>query len=113
MRRTYVKVFFGTNEAVEAGIRKFDEVLRRMYNVYGGRREYSGKDADGNYEVIMSYTADWMDSDQMRFLLPEFTIGAINRRFNHEANRLPMPIRDDFWCDVIKEDDGTYANRRR
>lgn len=113
MKRTYVKVFFGTNEAVEAGIRKFDEVLKRMYNVYGGRREYSGKDADGNYEVIMSYTADWMDSDLMRFLFPEYTIGAINRRFNREADRLPMPIRDDFWCDMIKEDDGTYTNRRR
>lgn len=113
MRRTYIKTFIGTHDAVEAGIRKFDEVLKRMYNVYGGRRECSRKDADGNYEVIMSYTANWMDSDRMRFLCPEYTIEAINRRFNREADRLPIPIRDDFWCDMIKEDDGTYANRRR
>ena len=113
MKRTYVKVFFGTNEAVETAIRMFDRVFRMRYNVYGGRREYSGKDADGNYEVIMSYTADWMDSDQMRHLFPEYTIHGINRTFNHRMNR--MPDTDDwfFWCDVIKEDDGTYANRRR
>ena len=113
MKRTYVKAFFGTHEAVETAIRMFDRVFRMRYNVYGGRREYSGKDADGNYEVIMSYTADWMDSDRMRYLFPEYTIHGINRTFNHRMNR--MPDTDDwfFWCDVIKEDDGTYANRRR
>lgn len=111
MKRTYVKAFFGTNEAVETAIRMFDRVFRMRYNVYGGRREYSGKDADGNYEVIMSYTADWMDSDRMRYLFPEYTIHGINRTFNHWMER--MPDRDDwfFWCDVIKEDDGTFARR--
>lgn len=109
MMRTYIKTFFGTNDAVEAGIRKFDQIFRRKYNVFGGRREYSGKDADGNYEVIMSYTADWSD---MNGLFPEFLIESINRSFNYEACRLPREYNDNFWCDVIKEDDGTYMSRR-
>lgn len=108
MKRTYIKAFFGTNEAVEAGIRKFDQIFRQMYNVYGGRREYSGKDADGNYEVIMSYTADWDDLDG---LFPEYRIESIARRFYLEACRLPKEYNDNFWCDVIKEDDGTYARK--
>ena len=35
MKRTYVKAFFGTNEAVETAIRMFDRFFRRRYNVYG------------------------------------------------------------------------------
>ena len=96
MIRKYYKAYYGSHEAVEAGIRKFDQIFRRMYNVYGGKREYSGKDADGNYEVVMSYTANWVEVS----FLPEFTIEAINHRFNHEADRL---ANQDFWCDVIKE----------
>ena len=100
MKRTYVKQFFGTPEAVEAGIRKFDQVLRRMYNVYGGRREASYMTSDGEYTVVMSYTADWTDYGG---LFPSFRIEAINRQFNREADRLPKPFDTDFYCDVIKE----------
>ena len=103
MVRTYVKQFFGTNEAVETAIRTFDKVLRMRYNVYGGRREYSGKNADGNYEVVMSYTADWMDSDRMAYLFPEYTIDGIVRTFHRRMWR--MPDGDDWWEDVIKEAD--------
>lgn len=101
MVRTYVKQFFGTNEAVETAIRTFDKVFRMRYNVYGGRREYSGKNADGNYEVTMSYTADWMDSDRMVYLFPEYTIDGIVRTFHRRMWR--TPYGDDWWADVIKE----------
>lgn len=102
--KTYIKAFYGTNDAVEAAIRKFDKIFRRMYNVYGGRRKYSGKDSDGHYEVIMSYTANWIDT------FPGFSISSINRKFEQEAYRLPS--NNNFWCDTIKEDDGTYKDRR-
>ena len=96
MKCTYLKVFHGTHEAVEAAVRKFDKVFRQVYNVYGGRREYSGKDADNNYEVIMSYTVIRSDLTGAR-------IRAIDRRFDREVYRLPLEYSENFWCDTIKE----------
>lgn len=104
MKRTYVKQFFGTNEAVETAIHLFDRVFRAKYNVYGGRREGSYKTADGEYTVIMSYTADWMDSS-MQMLFPEYTAKGIERTFYHLTLRHNLPDTADwyFYCDVIKE----------
>lgn len=93
MKHTYIKVFYGTHEAVEAAVRKFDKVFRQVYNVYGGRREYSGKADEGEYMVAMSYTTYGRNA--------ELTIQAINRRFYDEVDR--MSIRNDFYCDTIKK----------
>lgn len=108
MKKTYYKTYFGTNEAVEAGIRKFDQVLRRMYNVYGGHREYSYKNADGEYQVTMSYTANWNGLSNM---FPEFRIQSINKRFAIEAARLPKEIEENFYCDVLKDENGDPVDR--
>ena len=103
MKETYYKAFFGTPEAVEAAVRKFDQVLRRMYNVYGGHREYSGKNAEGDYEVVMSYTANW---NNLSNIFPEFRFQSINKRFAVEAARLPKEIEENFWCDLLQDENG-------
>jgi hypothetical protein len=105
MERTYVKQFFGTSEAVETAIRTFDQVFRMRYNVYGGRREGSYKTSEGEYTVIMSYTADWMSSPEMAYLFPEYTAKGIERTFDNLALRRKLPDTADwyFYCDVIKE----------
>ena len=104
MKRTYVKQFFGTSEAVETAVRTFDQVFRMRYNVYGGRREGSYKTADGEYTVVMSYTADWAEGDMLR-LFPEYTAKGIERTFYHLTLRRKLPDTADwyFYCDVIKE----------
>ena len=108
IRCTYSKQFFGTNEAVEAAIRKFDQVLRRMYNVYGGKRVFSGKTADGEYTVTMTYTANWITAEH----LPEFWVESIDRRFNAEANRLPEPYDMDHWYTALKRADNSTMEGR-
>lgn len=112
MKRTYVKQFFGTNEAVETAIRVFDKVFRARYNVYGGYREASYKNTDGEYTVIMSYTADWMDSPRMQYLFPEYTIHGIERTFYRMTSDLPDTADWYFYCDVIKEIPNLEAWRR-
>ena len=112
MKRTYVKQFFGTNDAVETAIRMFDRVFRMRYNVYGGRRESSYKTADGEYTVIMSYTADWMDSPRMTCLFPEYTAKGIERTFYHWTGKMPDTRDWYFYCDVIKEVPDVEAWRR-
>lgn len=100
MRQTYVKQFFGTNEAVETAIRIFDQVFRMRYNVYGGRRESSYKTADGEYTVIMSYTADFSDWNG---LFPEYTAYGIERTFYYWTRKMPDTNDWYFYCDKIKE----------
>jgi hypothetical protein len=112
MKRTYVKQFFGTNEAVETAIRTFDQVFRERYNVYGGRREGSYRTADGEYTVIMSYTANWMDSARMTYLFPEYTAKGIEKSFNYRTRNMPDTGDWYFYCDVIKEVPDVEAWRR-
>ena len=112
MKRTYLKQFFGTNEAVEAAIRTFDQVFRERYNVYGGRREGSYRTADGEYTVIMSYTADWMDSPRIMSLFPEYTAKGIEKSFNYRTRNIPDTGDWYFYCDVIKEIPNVEAWRR-
>ena len=103
MRRSYVKQFFGTNEAVETAVRVFDKVFRERYNVYGGHREESYKTADGEYTVIMSYAADWMDSPRMIDLFSEYTAKGIEKSFNYRTHNLPDTDEWYFYCNTIKE----------
>ena len=112
MVKSYLKAFQGTPEAVEAAVRVFDKVFRMRYNVYGGRRESSYIDGEGEYVVIMSYTADWMDSPRMQYLFPEYTASGIERAFNYRTRK--MPDRKDwyFYCDAIKEVPSIEAWRR-
>lgn len=112
MKRTYVKQFFGTNEAVETAIRTFDKIFRARYNVYGGKREGSYKTADGEYTVIMSYTANWFDSARMQYLFPEYTAKGIERTFYHVTRNVPEEGNYYFYCDVIKEVPDVEAWRR-
>lgn len=94
---TYVKAFFGTAEGVEAAIRTFDKVFRMRYNVHGGKREVTYKNHEGEYTVIMSYTADWCDFGG---LFPEYTFYGIERTFYHWMNR--HPLNNEFYCDKGK-----------
>lgn len=112
MERTYVKQFFGTIEAVETAVKIFDKIFRMRYNVYGGRREASYKTPEGEYTVIMSYTAHWMDSPRMQFLFPEYQARGIERTFDHWTFRLPDTAEWYFYCDVIKEVPDVEAWRR-
>lgn len=112
MKRTYVKQFFGTNEAVETAIRVFDRVFRARYNVHGGHREGSYKTADGEYTVIMSYTANWMDSPRMTYLFPEYSAKGIERTYDHLTRNLPDTPNWYFYADVIKEIPSLEAWRR-
>lgn len=103
MKCTYVKQFFGTIDAVEMAVKTFDKVFRARYNVHGGRREASYKTPEGEYTVIMSYTANWMDSPQMKYLFPEYTIKGIEKTFNHLSMKIPDTENCYFYCDIIKE----------
>ncbi len=47
---------------VEAAVKEMDRIVRRWYNVYGGRRIWSGKIENGEYLVKMHYRADWWSS---------------------------------------------------
>lgn len=63
MRRTYELTVNGYDQAkVEQAIRLMDQIVRRWYNVYGGKRTYSGKGAGGEWYVFVEYTADWVES---------------------------------------------------
>lgn len=96
MVKKYMKQFWGDPEAVEAAIRVMDQVFRRRYNVYGGRREYTGKDPEGNYTVVMSYTADWVDHPYMLQLFPEYPFRSIERSANRLCGRRPWA--EAFWA---------------
>lgn len=56
---TYKVQFNGTVQDVEAMIRVMDKLFRQRFNVYGGKRLTSYKDAAG-YHVVMSYNAGWI-----------------------------------------------------
>lgn len=98
--KTYAKQYFGDHEAVELAIRIYDRIFRKTYNVYGGKRALSEKDSDGNYHVIMLYSADWNDFDG---LLPEGSPKGIDKRFNHKMSDIPENVDELVWWDVIKE----------
>ena len=93
MVRTYVKTFFGDPRAVEQAVKKFDQIFRQWYNVYGGQRQDSGVDSDGNYEVVMYYTADW---GTFNGLMPEYSMAGLEHAFDRATNR--RPYNEDFWC---------------
>ena len=103
MRATYVKQYFGTIEAVETAIKMFDYIFRLRYNVYGGHRDESHKTADGEYEVTMSYTADWFSTPQLLYLFPEFTAQGLEQTFYRWTSW--MQDTDDwyFYTTPIKE----------
>lgn len=88
---TYIKHFFGTPEAVEAAVRTFDQVFRMRYNVYGGHREGTYYTEDGDYNVIMAYTADFGD---MGGLFPEYSALGIDKTFYYWMRR--HPLNEDF-----------------
>ena len=49
-------LFCGTDAEVEAMVRMADKIFRKLWNVYGGKREASWHE-NGEYKVVMSYTA--------------------------------------------------------
>lgn len=51
---SYKVQFNGTVQDVEAMVRVMDKLFRQRFNVYGGKRLTSYKDANG-YHVVMSY----------------------------------------------------------
>lgn len=58
--KTYELRVNGINpEQVEQAVKLMDKIVRRWYNVYGGRRVYSGKGAGGEWYIFMHYTAAW------------------------------------------------------
>lgn len=62
MKMTYEMTFNAPeNEQAEQAVRQMDKLFRRWYNVYGGKRTYSGKGAGDEYYIFMEYTANWDD----------------------------------------------------
>lgn len=60
MKKSYEMIFNAPeNEQAEQAVKLMDTIFRRWYNVYGGKRVYSGKGAGGEWYIFMEYTADW------------------------------------------------------
>ena len=96
MVKSYINEYFGTPAAVEAAVRMFDKVFRARYNVYGGHREATFQNADGEYVVQMSYTADWTEGEMLR-LFPEYSIKSIQKTFWEKMHRSPLDFEFSDW----------------
>lgn len=73
MKKTYIVSVQGTPETAERAIKLLDRVFRWRYNVHGTYRYRSSYDAVVDTLTIdVLLTADWMDSDRMKFLFPEY-----------------------------------------
>ena len=59
--------FHGSCEAVNQMTRAFDRAFRELYNVYGGKRLASWREADTSFTARMSYTAMWTNKNGYRF----------------------------------------------
>ena len=60
MKTTYEMTFNAPDNALaEQAVRMMDKMVRRWYNVHGGKRTYSGKGAGGEWYIFMEYTANW------------------------------------------------------
>ena len=64
---SYTVKFHGSCEAVSKMTRAFDRAFRKLYNVYGGKRLASWREADTSFTVRMSYTAAWTNQGGYRF----------------------------------------------
>ena len=100
MRKTYEMTFNApTNEQTEHAAKLMDTIFRQWYNVYGGKRAYSGKGAGGEWYIFMEYTADWETND----IWPDFNdlkkyffqkLARVDRNDMVEVQSRPMPWRD-------------------
>ena len=64
---SYTVKFHGSCEAVNQMTRAFDRAFRELYNVYGGKRLASWREADASFTARMSYTAIWTNQNGSRF----------------------------------------------
>lgn len=64
---SYTVKFHGSCEAVNQMTRAFDRAFRKLYNVYGGKRLASWREADTSFVVRMNYTAMWTNQNGYRF----------------------------------------------
>lgn len=97
MKKTYEMTFNApTNEQAEHAVNLMDTIFRRWYNVYGGKRAYSGKGAGDEWYIFMEYTADWKTTD----LWPDFNdlrraffqkLARVDRNDMVEIHSRPMP----------------------
>lgn len=99
MKMTYEMIFNAPeNEQAEQAVKLMDGIVRRWYNVYGGKRVYSGKGAGGEWYIFMEYTADW-DATSLN-IWPVFEdlrkcffrkLSRIDRNDMVEVHSRPMP----------------------
>lgn len=105
MKKTYIVSVQGTPETAERAIRLLDRVLRWRYNVHGVYRARSSYDAMVNTLTIdVLLTANWMDSDRMKYLFPEYTPQGIVQTWYRLMNR--EPALDDVAVGHLTETQG-------
>ena len=66
----------------EAAVKEMDRIVRWYYNVYGGRRVWSGKIENGEYLIKMHYRANWWDSRLVYWPVWHDIVQTFYRRLN-------------------------------
>ena len=80
MKKQYTVTVMDTPENAERAVRLLDRAFRWRYNVHGVKRIASAFNrATGELSIVVSLTADWMDSPRMQDLFPEYQIDGIRR----------------------------------
>lgn len=80
MKKQYTVTVMDIPENAERAVQLLDRVFRWRYNVHGVKRLTSAFDrTTGELSIVVSLTADWMDSPQMQRLFPEYQIDGIKR----------------------------------
>ena len=80
MKKQYTVTVMDTPQNAERAVRLLDRAFRWRYNVHGVKRMTSAfHRATGELSIMVSLTADWMDSPRMQDLFPEYQIDGIRR----------------------------------